>query len=251
MTTCTDIHERTLANEKLLAVQKLEAIGQLTGGLAHDFNNLLALIVGNLDMVKESPNHIQMPQRIDVAHAAALRGIETVKSLLALASKQPLLPSVVELGALLKSSLPLLRNALGARNTLQVDAAPQAICVKVDEAGLESSILNLLVNARDAMSNGGRVMITLGVEHTAAGLPHACITVRDNGAGMTEMVRRKALDPFFTTKPLGQGTGLGLSMVAGFVNQSHGQLTIDTAPGEGCTVTIRLPVHMNDMLMTT
>jgi PAS domain S-box-containing protein len=251
MTTCTDIHERTLANEKLLAVQKLEAIGQLTGGLAHDFNNLLALIVGNLDMVKESPNHIQMPQRIDVAHAAAQRGIETVKSLLALASKQPLLPSVVELGALLKSSLPLLRNALGARNTLQVDAAPQAICVKVDEAGLESSILNLLVNARDAMSNGGRVMITLGVEHTAAGLPHACITVRDNGAGMTEMVRRKALDPFFTTKPLGQGTGLGLSMVAGFVNQSHGQLTIDTAPGEGCTVTIRLPVHMNDMLMTT
>ncbi|MEI8171298.1 MAG: PAS domain S-box protein [Rhodoferax sp.] len=245
--TCIDIHERKMADERMRVVRKVETIGQLTGGLAHDFNNLLAIVIGNLDMVTGSITDAKGAHRIKVALGAAERGAELVKSLLALASKQPLLPSHTELGALLERLAPLLRHALGVRVKLAMQTSKAKIYVQVDVAGLEAALLNLAINARDAMPEGGSLAISLDILMPVAtqegdATPMAFIAFKDTGTGMTEEVLRRAQEPFFTTKERGQGTGLGLSMVAGFVKQSRGELTIQSTVGQGCTIEIFLPM---------
>ena len=235
--TGTDIHDRKMGEERARVTQKLESIGQLTGGMAHDFNNLLAIIVGNLDLLRPKVHDESDSKRLDVAIGAAQRGVGLVKSLLALASKQPLLPAKVDLVELVERISPLLTHAVGQRVNLAVTTSGLAIQVEVDEAGLESVLLNLIVNARDAMPKGGDLALELGV---ADGM--ARIAIADNGMGMPEAVLKRATEPFFTTKERGHGTGLGLSMVAGFVKQSGGSMKINSVEGKGTTIELFLPL---------
>lgn len=235
--TGTEIHERKMAEERSGVAQKLETIGQLTGGLAHDFNNLLAIIVGNLDLAKSQQVAAAATRQIDVAMTAAQRGVMLVKSLLALASKQPLLPAKLDLGALVERVAPLLSYSVGKRVRFTLNLAGVGLPVEVDEAGLEAVLLNLAVNARDAMPHGGDLTLSLGVSGS-----DAVITLSDNGTGMAESVLKRATEPFFTTKERGHGTGLGLSMVAGFVRQSRGTMKIQSSEGRGTMVEIFLPL---------
>jgi CheY-like chemotaxis protein len=217
--------------------QKLESIGQLTGGMAHDFNNLLAIIVGNLDLLTPRLTQAEDARRLQVAKGAAQRGVGLVKSLLALASKQPLLPATIDLGVLVERISPLLRHALGQRVRFEVHAPASAVHVEVDEAGLEAVLLNLCVNARDAMPQGGDLILAI------SGLGRmAQLVLRDTGTGMPEAVLKRATEPFFTTKERGHGTGLGLSMVAGFVKQSGGTMKIQSVLGQGTTISLCLPL---------
>jgi PAS domain S-box-containing protein len=235
--TGTDVHDRKMAEERARVAQKLESIGQLTGGMAHDFNNLLAIIVGNLDLMKPNVKVEVDSKRLDVAIGAAQRGVSLVKSLLALASKQPLLPATVDLWALIERISPLLRHALGQRIDFALKPPGANVYVEVDEAGLEAVLLNLIVNAKDAMPKGGDLTLGLNVSN---GLAH--IVVKDTGTGMPEAVRKRATEPFFTTKERGHGTGLGLSMVAGFAKQSSGTMKIESEEGKGTTIEITLPL---------
>jgi PAS domain S-box-containing protein len=251
ISTAVDIHDRKLQAQRTLTLQKLESIGQLTGGLAHDFNNLLSLIIGNLDLLQDDVASDKGRKRLGVAMSAAERGAALVKSLLALASKQVLHPKSVDLGATLQVMEPLILNALGPRVNYTCKLPEEALVVMVDENGLTAALLNLVVNARDAMPDGGTLVVVL--EHytpdfvrQAAAASLARITVKDTGSGMSDSVRLQALEPFFTTKAQGAGTGLGLAMVAGFVKQSMGEVRIDSAPGQGCTVAIYLPLVQAD-----
>ena len=235
--TATDIHDRRMTEERTRITQQLESIGQLTGGMAHDFNNLLAIIVGNLDLLKPTVSEEKDAKRLGVALGAAQRGVQLVKSLLALASKTPLLPATMDLYALVESIAPLLRTALGQRIQLLTQAPPTALSVEVDGGGLESVLLNLCVNARDAMPDGGTLVLAF---NASEGMAH--MTVCDNGVGMSETVLRRATEPFFTTKTRDHGTGLGLSMVSGFVSQSGGRLEIQSTLGKGTCIGIFLPL---------
>lgn len=232
-----DIHDRKMGEERARVTQKLESIGQLTGGMAHDFNNLLAIIVGNLDLLRPKVLDVTDSKRLDVAIGAAQRGVGLVKSLLALASKQPLLPAKIDLGTLVERVSPLLKHAAGQRVNFVVKLPVTGVQVEVDEAGLESVLLNLTVNARDAMPKGGDLTLSLGITDGMAR-----IAITDTGTGMPEDVLRRATEPFFTTKERGHGTGLGLSMVAGFVKQSGGTLDIKSAEGKGTTIEMFLPL---------
>jgi PAS domain S-box-containing protein len=235
--TSTDIHDRRMAEERARVTQKLESIGQLTGGMAHDFNNLLAIIIGNQDLLKSEALSAAGARRLQVASGAAERGVGLVKSLLAMASKQPLLPATVDLWALVERIAPLLRHALGPRVHYAMQPPDVPVHVDVDEAGLEAVLLNLIVNARDAMPQGGE--LTLGLEVCADAVR---LAITDTGTGMPPAVVKRATEPFFTTKERGHGTGLGLSMVAGFVKQSAGTLKICSAEGQGTTIEIFLPL---------
>jgi PAS domain S-box-containing protein len=235
--TGTDIHDRKMAEERTRVTQKMESIGQLTGGMAHDFNNLLAIIVGNLDLAKPQVTAVAASRQIEVAIGAAKRGVGLVKSLLALASKQPLLPARIDLLILIERIAPLLKHAVGQRVNFDLNVPTTSVQVEVDEAGLEAVLLNLCVNARDAMSKGGDLCLSLDVSD---GMAH--IAIADTGTGMSEAVLKRATEPFFTTKERGRGTGLGLSMVAGFVKQSGGKMQIQSTEGKGTTIEIFLPL---------
>jgi PAS domain S-box-containing protein len=243
--TSTDIHDRKMAEERARVTQKLESIGQLTGGMAHDFNNLLAIIIGNLDLVKIDPNAPYATRKLDDAINAAQRGVGLVKSLLALASKQPLSPVQVDILELVERICPLLRHALGPRINFEFTPPWTKVLVKVDEAGLEAVLLNLIVNARDAMPQGGSVTLSLQKRDSMAHL-----SVIDTGTGMTEAVLKRATEPFFTTKAQGHGTGLGLSTCAGFVKQSGGIMKILSTQGVGTTIEIVLPIF-ESVVMTS
>ena len=235
--TATDIHDRKMAEERSRVAHKLESIGQLTGGMAHDFNNLLAIIVGNLDLAKPQVTGAAASRQIDVALGAAQRGVGLVKSLLALASKQPLLPAIIDLGTLAERVSPLLKHAAGQRVNFELKLPSVGVQVEVDEAGLEAVLLNLTVNAKDAMPKGGDLTLSLGITGASAS-----IVISDTGTGMPEAVLKRVTEPFFTTKERGHGTGLGLSMVAGFVKQSRGTLKIQSVEGKGTTIEILLPL---------
>ena len=233
--TSTDIHDRKMTEERARVTQKLESIGQLTGGMAHDFNNLLAIIVGNLDLVKPCVNGVAASEQVDMALSAAQRGVALVKSLLAVASRQPLLPVKMDLWALVERISPLLRHAAGSRIHFEMRSPGLLVHIEADEAGLEAMLLNLVVNARDAMPAGGNLTLSVDVANG-----QARIAVEDTGTGMTEAVRKRATEPYFTTKENGKGTGLGLSMVEGFVKQSNGTLKIHSTPGKGTAMEIFL-----------
>jgi PAS domain S-box-containing protein len=238
--TSTDINDRKMAEERARVAQKLESIGQLTGGMAHDFNNVLAIIVGNLDLLRPNVKAESDASRLTVAISAAQRGVGLVKALLAMASKQPLLPATIDLWPLIERIAPLLRHALGARVVFEMKPPGVDVQVVVDEAGLEAVLLNLTVNARDAMPKGGSLTLSLEVVGACA-----CIAMSDSGTGMSEAVLKRATEPFFTTKEHGRGTGLGLSMVAGFVKQSGGTMKIQSTPGQGTSIAICLPLALN------
>ena len=245
--------------EQLRQSQKMEAVGQLTGGIAHDFNNLLQVIIGNLDNLRrqnEKGNAAAAPeitQRfIDAAMRGAQRAAILTQQLLAFSRRQPLDPKPTDVGALIAGTVELLRSTLGERIHIETKLPANLWRVTVDANQLESALLNLAVNARDAMPAGGKLLITASnldvkaastADSELKNSDYVLIAVRDTGAGMTEDVMARAFDPFFTTKAIGHGTGLGLSQVYGFVVQSGGQVKISSYPGAGTTVKLFLPVR--------
>ena len=240
-------HEVTvqkLAEDRLRQAQKMEAIGRLSGGIAHDFNNLLGVIIGSTEQLAGSLSAApDLQSAALVALDAAERGSDLVKRLLAFARNQPLAPRPIDCAAFLTDLAPILRRTLpeAVEIDLKVPDAP-AFCL-ADHAQLTSALLNLCINARDAMPGGGRITVSASAEDCiAAGAPaYVVLTVADSGEGMSAETHARALEPFFTTKPDGKGSGLGLSMVHGFATQSGGRLEIVSQPGCGAQVRIFLP----------
>jgi signal transduction histidine kinase/CheY-like chemotaxis protein len=237
-----DMAERRRAEEMLRQSQKMEAIGQLTGGIAHDFNNLLTAIIGNLDMMRTRVADNERLQRMaDNALEAARKGAKLASQLLAFSRTQKLSVSSVDLGQLLNGMSGLLAQSVGPGVRVDVRIDEDARFAISDANQLELALLNLAVNARDAMPSGGTIAITARlIRDEENGLPKVELSVVDTGSGMTEQVRSRAIEPFYTTKPTGVGTGLGLSQVYGVVRESGGSLAIDSEPGRGTTVRLIL-----------
>ncbi|MFN4090488.1 MAG: PAS domain S-box protein [Alphaproteobacteria bacterium] len=239
------------AEEQLRHSQRLQAVGQLTGGIAHDFNNLLAVIMGNLELLEERIHEPDLRELVADPLAAAVRGAELTRRLLAFARLQPLSPASVDVKALLTRLTKLAARTLTEAVTVRTVQADDLWPAYIDEGQLETALLNVVLNARDAMPEGGRLTIeTANVrldEDYAARNPevaagdYVMVAVSDSGTGMTPEVQTRAFDPFFTTKEPGRGTGLGLSMVYGFAKQSAGHVRLYSEPGRGTTIRLYLP----------
>ena len=247
-----DISERKQVEEQLRQAQKMEAIGQLTGGIAHDFNNLLTVISGNLEMISdELDGNATLSNMAASAIRAAERGASLTQRLLAFSRKQMLLPRTIAIDQLLTEMTDLLTRTLGATIAIEVTHLDGSLTCQADASQLENAILNLAINARDAMPDGGRLIIfsrRATVDEAAAAkledMPtgdYALLEVTDTGCGIGPEELERVFDPFFTTKDVGKGSGLGLSMVYGFAKQSGGQAVIQSEPGRGTTVSIYLP----------
>jgi signal transduction histidine kinase len=247
--------ELMLTEEQLRQAQKMEAVGQLTGGLAHDFNNLLTVVSGALEMIEKrlaQGRAADAGKYLVSAQSAARRAAALTQRLLAFSRRQTLNPSPTDVNRLIHGMIDLIQRTVGPEIAVQASGPADLWPALVDPSQLENALLNLCLNARDAMPFGGRITIdtanvTLGEDAAraldlAAG-PYLLLRVSDTGHGMSEEVIAKAFDPFFTTKPLGQGTGLGLSMIYGFAKQSGGQVLIRSAPGEGACLCLYLPRH--------
>jgi signal transduction histidine kinase/DNA-binding response OmpR family regulator len=250
-----EITRRASAEEALRQAQKMEAVGQLTGGVAHDFNNLLTVIIGGLDTIKRSKpaDEARIARAVDMALQGALRAASLTGRLLAFSRRQPLDPKPLDLNALVRDMTELLHRTLGEPVELEGVLAPRLWQIEADQNQLENAILNLAVNARDAMPDGGKLTIetsntALDESYTASDsevIPgqYVMIAVSDTGCGMPKEILTRVFEPFFTTKEVGRGTGLGLSMVYGFVKQSGGHVTVYSEVGQGTTVKLYFPRH--------
>ena len=235
------IAERARAEDQLRQSQKLQALGQLTGGIAHDFNNLLTVIQGSVDMLRRPGIAEDKRERFAEAIAqASARAAALTGQLLAFARRQPLQPEVIDVHGLIRGMTELLDRTLGERVLVETELRAHLCGVEADRAQLESALLNIAVNARDAMPDGGTLRITTETRDEPNG-PMVAIAVADSGTGMDDETLGRAIEPFFTTKVTGKGTGLGLSQVYGFATQSGGDVRIASKPGEGTTVTLLLP----------
>ena len=249
--------QRAQSEEALNHAQRLESVGQLTGGIAHDFNNLLTVIQGNLQVLDELPpdaDDAYRKQLVAAASRASRRGAELTAKLLAFSRRQVLQPAQVDVGTMLQSLSDMLRRTLDQRIRIEVDMADPCPPVLADPSHLESALLNIAINARDAMSEGGTLRFRAGAcdalpgdlraeleDPSAPDDSFVAISIADTGTGMPEAVKERAFEPFFTTKEAGRGTGLGLSTVYGFIKQSKGAIKIDSAPGAGTTLTLYIP----------
>ena len=243
---------RRKTEEKLRQAQKMEAVGNLTGGMAHDFNNLLAIVIGNLDLaIPLQPNGGEAAAHLHKALGVAVRGAELTRRLLAFARRQPLQPKAIDVNGLIAELTKLLSRTLGENIEIALDLEADVAPVVADPAQLEAALVNLSTNARDAMPAGGRLLIvtsnrTLDADYAAQhadAVPgdYVMIAVRDTGTGMPPEVMARVFEPFFTTKEVGKGSGLGLSMVFGFIRQSGGHTTVYSEPGIGTTFRLYLP----------
>ena len=248
--TLTDVTEQRLLESRLVHAQKMDAIGQLTGGVAHDFNNLLSAVIGGIHLLERRVNFEQREQRIiDQMRHAAEQGAELVRRMMAFARKQDLNPTSVATSALCKSVAGLVEHTLGGTITVDWDCREEARNIYADKSQLELALVNLILNARDAMPLGGKVAVRmdnfeLGAVDPETGLnagQYIRIRVSDQGQGIPDDLLSRVTEPFFTTKEAGKGTGLGLSMVAGFVQQSNGLLKIDSRAGGGTRSDLFLP----------
>ena len=249
--------EREAAQEQLRQAQKMEAVGQLTGGIAHDFNNMLAVVLGGLELAKRHL-HTGGPdaqRHIENAMEGANRAAALTRRLLAFSRAEPLLPEAVEAGALIDGMADLLDRTLGDGIAVATSDEGTGWRIWVDRHQLENALLNLAVNARDAMEGKGTLSFVTGGTSLAENQVGECVAgdyvtieVGDTGMGMTPEVLARVFEPFFTTKPVGKGTGLGLSQIFGFVRQSGGEIGIDTAPGKGTRVTLYMPRHLGESM---
>jgi signal transduction histidine kinase len=244
-----EIAEREKAEERLIQAQKMEAVGQLTGGLAHDFNNLLTAVVGSLDLLLRRTDDERLRRLAGNALQAAERGAQLTSQLLAFSRRQRLQPISLNPNALITGMGDLLARTIGPHIRIETKLEPALWNALADRSQIDVMILNLALNARDAMPNGGRLTIaTSNLERVPGALAtelapgeYVAISVSDTGTGMSPQVKAKAFEPFFTTKEQGRGTGLGLSQLYGFAKQSGGTARIDSVEGAGTTVTIYLP----------
>ena len=252
-----DITEKYLAQENLREAerslaqsQKIHAIGQLTLGIAHDFNNLLAVIMASLDMLPATQDEGRRKRLIDAAQKAAQRGSTLSKQMLAFARGQNLVPADHDINALILASADVYRRAAGPITACEFALTERNPIVRIDAAQFEAALMNLVSNARDAMLQPGTIRISTQVRtpnpllhpEIRAGIEYLYVTVSDDGPGMTEDVRQRAMEPFFTTKDVGRGSGLGLSQVFGFSSQSGGFAFIESVTGQGTRVTMALPL---------
>jgi signal transduction histidine kinase len=255
------IAERERTEEALRQAQKMEAVGQLTGGLAHDFNNMLAGISGSLEIMRrriEQGRHADLGRYVDIATVSATRAAALTHRLLAFSRRQTLSPKPTDPAVLIRGMQDLIAGTVGPTIRLDMPESPDVWPIMCDPHQLESAVLNLVINARDAMPEGGTLTIELGnTELDAAYVAghadldagdYVVLSISDSGTGMSAEVASRALDPFFTTKPLGAGTGLGLSMVYGFAKQSSGHLRIHSTLGLGTTIRIYLPRHLGSAI---
>jgi PAS domain S-box-containing protein len=243
-----DLTEKRAAEAQFRQAQKMESIGQLTGGVAHDFNNILTVITGAIGILADQPDLVTVTRLID---EAAERGAQLTKQLLAFARKQPLLPREIDVNGLLLEAAKLLRPTLGEQIEISPRLAADLWPALADPNQLSTAILNLALNARDAMPQGGKLMIEtcnislddgyVGMNNDVAVGDYVMVAVSDTGSGIPAALLDKVFDPFFTTKEVGKGTGLGLSMVFGFVKQSGGHIKIYSEEGHGTTIKIYLP----------
>jgi len=230
------------ANEALSQSQKMEAIGQLTGGIAHDFNNLLMVILGSLELVrKQIANDPKIIPILDNAVLAGKRGASLTQRMLMFARRQPLSPEPTDLVGLLSGMRELFQRSIGPEIRIETRFPISLPPVLIDPNQLESTVLNLCLNARDAMPHGGVIIVSGQEAHDDNGA-NVLLSVSDNGTGMSKDTLARAAEPFFTTKGIGKGTGLGLAMVKGFVEQSNGHIRIGSEPGRGTTVELWLPI---------
>jgi PAS domain S-box-containing protein len=246
-----EITEQKRMEAALVQAQKMEAIGQLTGGLAHDFNNLLTVVIGNLAALQDHrPNDAEINEFVTPALQSARRGVQLIKRLLTFSRQQPLEPQAVDIGRLTAGLSKLVRRSLPESIVVSTDLASGSVHALVDPGQLESALLNFALNARDAMPAGGRLHIAaraIELSSDAAAFdvapgPYALIEVADNGCGMDAATLARVYEPFFTTKRFGLGSGLGLSMAYGFVKQSGGGIAIQSQTGQGTTVLMVLPL---------
>lgn len=248
-----DITEQKRMQAALVQAQKMEAIGQLSSGIAHDFNNLLTIIVGNLSIMKEqadgNPAALSL---VDPALEAGKRGAQLVQRLLSFSRQQPLRPTIVNIQALIEDVVPLLQRSLSSRIQLSLEFSDEPLIARIDAHQLENALLNLAVNARDAMPDGGQLKIHVQrLEFSELNAraydviegDYVQIDVSDTGVGMEAEILSRIFEPFFTTKDFGRGSGLGLSMIYGFVKQSGGGINVSSEPDQGTTMSLVLPVH--------
>ncbi|WP_119462460.1 response regulator [Rhodospirillaceae bacterium SYSU D60014] len=250
--TWLDVTERRRLEQQLVHAHKMEAIGQLTGGIAHDFNNMLTVVIGSLDRLHRSlQDDKRAANRIEMALQGALRCSDLTQRLLAFARRQPLQPQALNLNELVPRMAGMLRRTLGEMIEIEIRPAPQLWIAWADPSQVESVLVNLVINARDAMLDGGTLTIETGnvsvSEAFAAQEPdllpgdYVMLTIRDTGTGIPPELLDRVFEPFFTTKDTGRGTGLGLSITYGFVKQSGGHIKIDSQPGRGTTIQVYLP----------
>jgi PAS domain S-box-containing protein len=247
-----DMTEQRRSEERVRQAQKMEAIGNLTGGMAHDFNNVLGVIIGNLDLARTLiDENGAVSELLGDATAAAVSAAEMTRRLLAFARQQPLRPQRIDVNAQVAGIVRLLRRTLGEDIEIALDLAADLWPVVADAAQLEAAITNLATNARDAMPNGGKLSVTttnreLDADYAAAHIEvapgaYTAIEVTDTGSGMSSDVVERIFEPFYTTKDTGRGTGLGLSMVFGFIKQSGGHISVYSEPGVGTTFRLYFP----------
>lgn len=246
-----DISERIAMERRLRETQKLEAVGHLTGGIAHDFNNLLTVILGNAEILAESIDDPELRPLAEVTLSAAERGAELTKRLLAFARRQPLAPKPTNVNQLVEAMQGIVRRTLPESIDVEFNADPDLGLIKIDAGELDSALLNLVVNARDAMEGEGKLVIETA--NTSLGTDYALrypevvpgeyimLRVTDTGIGMDAVTVGRAFEPFFTTKPVGKGSGLGLSMVFGFTKQSGGHIEIRSELGVGTEIKLYFP----------
>lgn len=251
-----DLSRQRAAEEAMLRSQRMDAIGQMTGGISHDFNNLLAVVIGNLELLEMTATDDAIKPLIRDALEAAEIGADLTSRLMVVARKTTLKPEPTDLDAVLTTSIRLLQRTLNPQCRIEYVPAHDPWKALIDPTQLHTAILNLALNAQNAMPNGGRILAEvqnivvddnfLAQELDVTPGNYVRLTISDTGEGMPDAVRVRALEPFFTTKPIGKGTGLGLSMVYGFVKQSGGHLTIYSEPGDGTKISLYLPALQED-----
>jgi PAS domain S-box-containing protein len=246
-----DLSRRKASEEAAARSQRMDAIGQMTGGIAHDFNNLLTVVIGNLELLEMSETQEKARALITDALEAAELGADLTSRLMVFARKSTLRSEVIDLNQVVEQSLSLLKRTIGAKVTITPNLASGLWPARTDQTQIQTAVLNLALNAQDAMPHGGRIVIEtrnislddryVAQEIGVAPGDYIRVSVSDTGEGMSDEVRNRAMEPFFTTKPVGKGTGLGLSMVYGLVKQSGGHVTIYSEPGKGTTISLYFP----------